>query len=133
MKSILFMCVANSARSQVAEGLAQSILGDGVAVQSAGVLPGRVSPYAVKVLAEIGIDIRNHYSKSVESINLKEIDTVIVLCTEPVCPPLPPGVKKMEWPLPDPGFASGSEEAILMFFRALRDSLIKRINAELKK
>src|SRR5688572_20610946 len=85
-RRLLFLCVANSARSQMAEGLARSMLGAGVQVQSAGSKPSRVNPYAVEVMREIGIDIEGHFSKSVDDIDPASVDTVITLCAEEVCP-----------------------------------------------
>ena len=82
--TILFMCVANSARSQLAEGLAYQIFPD-AEVQSAGSHPGKLNPYAVKVMGEIGIDITKHYSKSVDDLPpelIAGLDYVITLCNE---------------------------------------------------
>jgi arsenate reductase len=85
-RSILFLCVANSARSQMAEGLARKRFGARVAVQSAGSEPSRVNPYAVEVMAEVGVDLGTHHSKSVQSIDPAGVGTVITLCAEEVCP-----------------------------------------------
>ena len=86
MKSILFLCVANSARSQMAEGLARARFGDRARVQSAGSTPAGVNPIAIDVLAEIGIDITGQTSKSVDAINPASVDIVVTLCAEEVCP-----------------------------------------------
>ena len=86
---ILFMCVANSARSQLAEGLARSILGSKVEVESAGSYPAKLNPYAVKAMQEIGLDISKQYSKSVEDLSPKftvGLNYIITLCAEEVCP-----------------------------------------------
>ena len=83
-KSILFMCVANSARSQMAEGLARNIFGDRVPVMSAGSEPTHVNPYAIEVMRELGIDLSAHRSKSVETLDPSKVDTVITLCAEEV-------------------------------------------------
>jgi len=69
MQSILFMCVRNSARSQLAEGLARAMFGDRIRVQSAGTQPSQVNPYAVEVMREVGIDINGQSSKSVDTID----------------------------------------------------------------
>ena len=82
MKRVLFLCVANSAQSQMAEGLARQILGASIEVTSAGSLPSYVNPYAVEALAEIGIDISSHRSKSVDDIDATGIDLVVTLCAE---------------------------------------------------
>ena len=87
MKRILFLCVANSARSQMAEGLARALLPD-VDVLSAGSQPTMVNPYAIEALAELGIDISTHRSKSVDEIAPANLDFVITLCAEEVCPVL---------------------------------------------
>jgi len=84
--SILFLCVANSARSQMAEGLARNLFGDEMRIQSAGSRPSRVNPFAIRVMAEVGIDISGHTSKSVDTISPDDVDLVITLCAEEVCP-----------------------------------------------
>src|SRR3546814_6829004 len=86
MKRILFLCVANSARSQMAEGLTRQILGDRATVMSAGSAPSRVNPYAVEAMAEIGIDISGQRSKPVDDIDPAGVDLVVTLCAEEVCP-----------------------------------------------
>ena len=85
-KGILFLCVANSARSQLAEGIARVLAPPGVTVWSAGSQPTRVRPEAIAALAEIGIDISRHRSKAVAEIPAAEVDTVITLCGEEECP-----------------------------------------------
>jgi len=125
--NILFLCVANSARSQMAEGLARQILGDAVRVQSAGSSPGRVHPLAIRALAEEGIDISSHRSKSVDEIDLANLDVVITLCAEEVCPVVPSRARKLHWPLPDPAAADGSDEERLQRFREVRDLLRARL------
>jgi protein-tyrosine-phosphatase len=120
---ILFLCVANSARSQLAEGLARSILAPGAVVQSAGTHPARVNPLAIRVLAEIGIDISGQHSKSVAEIDPALVDTVVTLCAEEVCPAFLGKARRFHLPLPDPAQVTGSEEARLQAFRAVRDEL----------
>ena len=124
---ILFLCVANSARSQMAEGLARDLLGPEVTVMSAGSTPSRVNPLAVEALAEIGIDIAHHRSKGVEVIASKEVDLVITLCADEVCPVFLGRAKRLHWPLPDP--ASAPAEIAPQRFREVRDELRKRILA----
>lgn len=94
MKRILFLCVANSARSQMAGGLARQLLGSGAEVMSAGSSPSTVNPYAIEVMAEIGIDISGHRSKLVDEIDLNGINLIVTLCTEEVCPVVPGRVKR---------------------------------------
>src|ERR671937_1258090 len=85
-RHILFLCVANSARSQMAEGIARSLAPESVRISSAGSKPSNVSPFAIRALDEIGIDIRGHRSKSVDDIDPADVDAVITLCDEEVCP-----------------------------------------------
>lgn len=129
MKRVLFLCVANSARSQMAEGLARSILGRDVEVSSAGSAPSSVNPYAVEAMAEIGIDISHQRSKSVAEIDSAAIDIVVTLCAEEVCPVLPGRVQRLHWPIPDPATkdATLAPEALRTRFRTARDEIRKRI------
>ena len=96
--NILFLCVGNSARSQIAEGLAKSMMSVNHSIQSAGSQPsGIVHPCAIKTMNEIGIDISNHESKSINDIDqefLESVDCVITLCAEEVCPTLHNEAKK---------------------------------------
>jgi arsenate reductase (thioredoxin) len=124
---ILFLCVANSARSQLAEGLAKNILGPAHVIQSAGSVPSKVNPLAIKALSEIQIDIAKHFSKSVDSIDPETIDLVITLCAEEVCPLFLGKAKKLHWPLIDPAAASGSDEMRLESFRKTRDEIKSRL------
>ena len=102
MKRILFLCVANSARSQMAEALARQLLGPRAEVMSASSNPSTVNPYAIEAMAEIGIDISGHRSKLVDEIDLTGIDLIVTLCAEEVCPVVPGRVKRLHWPIPDP-------------------------------
>ncbi len=127
MKRILFLCVANSARSQMAEGLARHFHGDLAAAQSAGSEPSRVNPYAVKAMAELGIDISGAESKSVETIDPDAVDLVITLCAEEVCPVFLGKAERLHWPLPDPAGVEGDEAVILASFREVRDEIRRRL------
>jgi arsenate reductase (thioredoxin) len=124
---ILFLCVANSARSQMAEGLARARFGDAVRVQSAGSDAAGVNPLAVKVLAELGIDISDQTSKKVATIDPATVDTVVTLCAEEVCPATLAPARHFHWPLPDPTAGGGTEEEQLARFRKTRDELKSRI------
>ena len=124
---ILFLCVANSARSQMAEGLARARFGERARVQSAGSAPSSVNPLAVRAMAELGIDISGQWSKRVDSIDPATVDTVVTLCADEVCPVFPPRVRRLHWPLPDPAGAEGSEDARLARFRTVRDELAARL------
>lgn len=127
--SILFLCVANSARSQMAEGLARARLGDRVRVQSAGSAPTTVNPYAIEVMAEIGIDLAGHRSKSVETIDPATVDTVITLCADEVCPVFLGAAARRHWPIDDPASRDPAlaRDQHLARFRAARDQLAGRI------
>jgi len=132
MIKILFLCVANSARSQMAEGLAKAALGDKALIQSAGSKPSRVNPLAIQVLAEIGIDISHNRSKSVDEIDPATVDTVITLCAEEECPLFLGKAERLHWGLPDPASVQGTEEEKLMKFREIRDEIKKRIQDRFK-
>ena len=122
---ILFLCVANSARSQMAEGLARHLLGAAVTVQSAGSAPSRVHPLAIQAMAEIGVDIQAQRSKSVDTIDPATVDLVITLCAEEVCPVFLGKAERRHWPLPDPAALPG--DTALDGFRQVRDELARRI------
>jgi arsenate reductase len=127
--SLLFLCVANSARSQMAEGLARTLFGGLVRVQSAGSQPGGVNPHAVAAMREIGIDITSQHSKSVDAIDPASVDAVITLCAEEVCPVWPGKLARMHWPLPDPASTEpdASVTTVADRFRQARDELRLRL------
>ena len=129
--SILFLCVANSARSQMAEGLARQLFGDSVRVQSAGSAPSQVNPYAIRAMAEIGVDLGTHESKSVDSIDPDSVNLVITLCAEEVCPVFLGKVQRLHWPLPDPDRKDQdlSDEERLALFRSTRDEIQERLRS----
>jgi thioredoxin type arsenate reductase len=124
---ILFLCVANSARSQMAEGIARSIAPPEIKIWSAGSRPTSVKSEAIAVLKEIGIDISGHRSKSVTEIHSSEVDTVITLCAEEECPLFLGKAERLHWGLPDPAAVIGSEQEVLAAFRRVRDELLRRI------
>jgi arsenate reductase (thioredoxin) len=95
MQNILFLCIANSARSQMAEGLARHVLHGRAIARSAGSAPRALNPYAIEVMGEVGIDISWHRTKAIGSIDLAELDLVITLCAEEVCPALPGNVRRL--------------------------------------
>ncbi len=127
-KHVLFLCVANSARSQMAEGVARSLAPAGVTISSAGSKPSQVNPLAIRALDELGIDIRGHRSKSVETISPDGVEVVFTLCAEEVCPVFLGKARRIHWGLPDPGGHGGSEEAQLQSFRDVRDELRRRLS-----
>lgn len=124
---ILFLCVANSARSQLAEGLAKSIFGSSAVVESAGSEPsGKVQPWAVEILKEDGIDISKNWSKSTDQLPpafLANLDYVITLCAEEVCPMLPSKAKRLHWPVQDPASSPESE----------KENTFRRANNEIRE
>jgi arsenate reductase len=126
-KHLLFLCVANSSRSQMAEGIARALAPAGVTVSSAGSKPSKVNPFAIRALDEIGIDIRGHRSKSVDSISPAGVDTVITLCAEEVCPVFLGKAHRVHWGLPDPAGVGRTEEEQLQAFRSVREELRKRL------
>lgn len=129
MKSLLFICVENRARSQIAEGLARHFIGHQYNVYSAGSQPtDRVHPMAVAVMAEIGVDISSQKPKPITSLDLTKIDTAIFLCEDDACPVLPTNIQKLRWPTTDPTEAQvETPEDLLRKFRKVRDELRKRV------
>ena len=125
-RHFLFLCVANSARSQIAEGLARSLAPAGVKISSAGSAPSKVNPFAIRVLAEVGIDATSQYSKSVNEIAPGDVDAVITLCAEEECPVFLGKARRYHWGLPDPGGATDEER--LQSFRAIRAELKRRLS-----
>ena len=130
---VLFLCVANSARSQMAEGIFRSLAEDRLRVQSAGSMPSQVNPRAVQAMAEIGIDITRHRSKSVAEIDPATVGTVITLCAEEVCPVVLGDACRLHWGLPDPAGHDEPEQTGLARFRAVRDELRRRIGEWLRQ
>ncbi len=130
-ESVLFLCVANSARSQMAEGLAREHFGDAVRVQSAGSAPSRVNPLAIEAMAELGIDLSTHTSKSVATIDPASVDLVVTLCAEEVCPVFLSSARRFHWPLQDPDrkHEDLTHAQRLEHFRVARDEIRRRIEA----
>jgi arsenate reductase len=128
---VLFLCVANSARSQMAEGLARALFGERIQVLSAGSKPSKVNPYAIEAMAELGIDISGHRSKSVDEVDAAGLDAVVTLCAEEVCPVLPGKVRRLHWPIPDPASSDPaiSAQDMRRRFRAAREQIRERLGA----
>jgi arsenate reductase len=133
-KRVLFLCTANSARSQMAEGLMRSLGSGKWDVQSGGTFPSFVHPLAVQVMKEIGIDISQQRSKSMNQFLNQEFDDIITLCEEAAisCPALPGKGKRLHWPLEDPAVAVGSMEERLAVFRRIRGEIKSKIEEFLK-
>lgn len=128
MRGILFLCVQNSARSQIAEGLAKRLLPDHLKVWSAGSDPAdEINPYAIQSMREIGINISKQKPKKISSIPVDEINIVINLCGEELCVDLPDIKKTEAWMLPDPEKFTGSKEEIQNQVNHIRDEIKYRI------
>ena len=124
-KRVLILCTGNSARSQMAEGLLRHDAGARFEVASAGTKPGGLNPLAVKAMAEVGIDISRHRSKSVDELLGERFDFAITVCdsARETCPVLPGVAEKIHWSFDDPAAAVGSEDEKLAEFRRVRDEL----------
>jgi len=124
--TILNLCTGNSCRSHIGEGFLRAALGDLANVQSAGSKPaGYVHPLAIKVMAEVGIDISAHRSKPLTEFLTQPVTTVITVCghVDQACPIFPGQLNRHHWPFFDPARATGSEEEILKCFRGVRDEM----------
>lgn len=115
----------------MAEALARRRFGDTVRVQSAGSAPGRVNPYALRALAEIGIDASAQHSKHVDTIDPDGVDLVITLCAEEQCPVFLGRARRVSWAMPDPDRKEEplSDEQRLQHFRVARDAIAARVEA----
>ncbi len=115
----------------MAEGLARAVLPASVHVQSAGSVPTRVNPYAIRAMAALDIDLAKHTSKSVQDIDPQTVDLVVTLCAEEVCPAFLGAVKRLHWPLQDPDRKNEalSDEVRLQHFCRARDDILSRIKA----
>jgi len=128
-KRVLFLCTGNSARSQMAEGLLRHEAGDRFEVCSAGTNPTLVRPEAMAVMSELGIDISNQWSKSVDEFTGREFDYVITVCdnANERCPVFPGKALRLHWSFEDPAAASGSFEERKSAFRRIRDQIQGRL------
>ena len=132
--NILYLCTGNSCRSQMAEGWSGQLGGDEFNAESAGIEAHGKNPRAIAVMQEAGIDISGQGSTIVSNEMLRQADIVVTVCghADEQCPALPPGVKKVHWPLVDPAKAIGSEEEIMSDFRVTRDEVKRRVQDLLK-
>jgi arsenate reductase len=126
-RHVLFLCVANSARSQIAEGIARALAPASVKISSAGSHPSTLNPLAGKALGELGLDISGHRSKSVNDIPPDDVDVVITLCEEEVCPAFLGKALRVHWGLPDPAATTGADQTRLEAFRQVRNELRRRL------
>jgi arsenate reductase len=133
-KRALFLCTANSCRSQMAEGIVNHFLGDRLAAFSAGTMATFVNPRAIAVLGEMGVDISGHRSKSLAEFENESFDYVITLCgsANENCPLFFGGVERIHIGFDDPAGANGSEEEIMNEFRRVRDEIKARLLAFFK-
>jgi arsenate reductase (thioredoxin) len=131
MPTILFLCTGNSCRSQMAEGFARALAGDRADILSAGIEAHGKNPRAIAAMAEVGIDISGQESTRLDDQMLARADLLVTVCghADEHCPVLPPGQRRIHWPLPDPARASGSEDDIRAEFRAVRDDIRARVEA----
>ncbi len=124
------MCVANSARSQLAEAIARKHFKSGMQIYSAGSKPSSVNPSTIKVLQENGLSTLNLYSKSVDDLPaafIDNLDFVITLCAEEVCPVIQNKAQKLHWPFADPAHGGGDEISRLHDFRAAYIAIEEKI------
>jgi arsenate reductase len=128
---VLFLCTHNSARSQMAEGLLRRLAGDRFEVASAGTEARGVNPLAVRAMAEIGVDLRGHTSKTLDHFLREPWDYVITVCdnANESCPVFPGRVTRLHWSFDDPSAAAGDDEQRLAVFRRVRDEIRARIEA----
>lgn len=135
-RCVLFLCTGNSIRSQMAEGLVNHFLGDKWEARSAGTVPlGYVHPLAIRVMAELGIDISAQRCKSAEEFRNADFDLVITVCDQAArdCPLWLGRGRVVHMGFPDPFYAIGTEEERLAFFRQVRDDIRQRVLAHLQE
>lgn len=131
MKSVLFLCTHNAARSQIAEAVLRKRAGDRFEVASAGSEPGaRVHPLALRIIEELGGDPKQHRPKGFDEVFGKDWDLVVTVCdqAQEACPVLPVRTVSAHWGIPDPSRAEGTEAERMEAFRAARRLLTKRID-----
>lgn len=131
-QTVLFVCIHNSARSQMAEAWVNHLYGDRFAAESAGLEPGILNPYVVRVMAEAGIDIAGAATKSVYTMagSGKQFDYVVTVCDKEAaerCPIFPGKGRRLHWSFPDPSRSQGSDAEKLAQARAVRDAIRAQI------
>ena len=128
-KRVLILCTGNSARSQMGEGLLIHLAGDLFEVFSAGTTPSTLNPYAVLAMAEMGIDIREQYSKSLNEFLNQKFDYVITVCDRAAetCPIFPGPAQRIHWGFPDPAAVEGDHNQKLAAFIQVRDSILHQL------
>ena len=133
-KRALILCTGNSARSQMAEGLLREMAGDRFDVNSAGVAPSHVRSEAIEAMREIGMDISQYRSKSIDEFLSQPFDYVITVCDNASqhCPVFPGQYKRIHWSIEDPAAIEGDDHTRLEAFRNARDDLRNRLSQFLK-
>jgi arsenate reductase len=129
---VLILCTGNSCRSHLAEGILRAVAGNFLDVQSAGSKPaGYVHPLAIKVMAEINIDISAHRSKHLNEFLDKQVETVITVCgnADQACPLFPGQMNRHHWGFYDPAKAEGTDEEKIEVFRRVRDEICRIFEA----
>jgi len=131
----MFLCTANSCRSQMAEGFAKEFGKGLIEVYSAGLMAPGVQKRAIAVMKEVGIDISKQRSKVIDENLLKKMDYIVTLCgyAEDLCPRVPPEIKRFHWPIKDPVGTIGTEQEIMNEFRRARDKIKKKVQALIKE
>ena len=127
--TILFLCAANSTRSQMAAGLARKLFGTRLTVESVGSEPSHLNPYSIEVMREVGVDLTAHRSKSLQSIDPDTVGTVITLAAEEMSPVFLTNARRLHWPIQDPASEDNSlsRDEVLMRFRMARDQIQTRL------
>jgi arsenate reductase len=131
-KTILFICVHNSARSQMAEGLVNTLYADRFEAVSGGTMATRVHPGAIRAMAEIGMDIGGHRSKSIDEFEGRRFDYIVMVCDDKSsdCPYFPGGREYIHHAFDDPAACSGTEAEVLACFRRSREEIHAWIKEE---
>jgi arsenate reductase (thioredoxin) len=126
---VLFLCTQNSCRSQMAEGFLRHLADDRFEAESAGTQPSRLNPDEIKVMGEIGIDIRGQHSKDVAQYWGQGVRYVITVCdkAKEACPIFPGPIWNLHWPIEDPGTTQSSDDERLAVFRRVRDDIERRV------
>jgi arsenate reductase (thioredoxin) len=133
-KRVLFVCIHNSARSQMAEAFVNQLAGDCYEAESAGIEPGKINPIVVKAMQENGIDLAGSPTKSVDAMIARGpcFDYVVTVCDETSaerCPVFPGAVTRLHWPFADPSSFQGTEEEKLGRTRIVRDEIRRKIES----
>jgi len=132
---VLFLCTANSCRSQMAEGFLRHLAGDRFEVISAGTSPTELNPEAVFVMREAGIDISSHWAKDTAEFFRERFQYVITVCkrAKERCPIFPGAIWRFDWDIEDPAAAGGDQAARLAVFRRVRDEIEKHVRELIAK